>query len=189
MIIKLLFVIIILLILRIFLIRFDYRDYFYVTLTLLLIIICYFYIFSNSLLFIIPIFVISISLIVYSFVSSKTSDNTVIILNGNINFKNMFKNNFSIINLLEEIKKNNISFLDENICAILIDKKLIFYSKREKLNRPVSLIIDGNICLQELNKIGKSRTWLFNKLLEQKCNINDIFYSFIYKNKLYLIKK
>ena len=189
MIIKLLFVIFVFLILKVFLIRFDFHDYFNVVLSLLLVFICYLYIFGESFIFIIPIFVICLTLIVYSYISSKTSDNTIIILNGNINFKNMFKNNYSISNLLDETKRNKVPFLNEDICAILVNDKLVFYSKNHNFNIPVTLVIDGKLCLYELKKIGKSRNWLFNRLLEQKCNIEDVFYSFFYNQRLYIIKK
>ena len=189
MIIKLIFVIFIIFIIKLFVIKFDFKDYFNITLTLLLIFFSYLYILSKGIFLIIPIFIISLSLIIYSYFKMDSGDSSIIILNGNINFKNLFKNNYNISLLLNDIRKNKIRFLDENLCGILKDKEIIFYSKSIRLDRPISIIVNGNICLKELYTIGKNKKWLNKRVEENNCNIEDIFYSFYYNNKLYMIKK
>ena len=189
MIIKLIFVIFILFILKLFIVKFNFKDYFNITLSLLLLFFSYLYILSNGIFLIIPIFIISLSLIIYSYFKIDSGDSSIIILNGNINFKNLFKNNYTLSSLFKDIRKNKISFLDDNICGILKDNELVFYSKNIRLDRPISIIINGSICLKELYTIGKNKKWLNRRVEENNCNIDDIFYSFYYNNKLYLIKK
>jgi len=189
MIIKLIFIIFIIFILRLFIIKFDFKDYFNITLTLLFIFFSNLYILSSGIFLVIPIFIISLSLIIYSYFKIDTGDSSIIILNGNINFKNLFKNNYSITLLLNDIRKNKLSFFDENICGILKNKEVTFYSKNIRLDRPISIIVDGNICKKELYTIGRNKKWLNKRVKENNCNIEDIFYSFYYNNKLYMIKK
>ncbi len=189
MIIKLFFSIIVFILLKIFIVKFDYKDYFNIMISLLLSITCFIYITSNSRSLIYLIFILSISLIVYSFHNNDNSDSSIIVLNGNILFKNMYKNNYSIYSLFKDIKKNNLSFIDDRLCAILENNKLVFYSKDDMVNKPISIIINGNICYKELSLIGKNKRWLRKRVEENNHIIEEIFYSFYYNNKLYIIKK
>ena len=101
----------------------------------------------------------------------------------------MYKNNYSIYSLFKDIKKNNLSFIDDRLCAILENNKLVFYSKDDMVNKPISIIINGNICYKELSLIGKNKRWLRKRVEENNHIIEEIFYSFYYNNKLYIIKK
>ena len=101
----------------------------------------------------------------------------------------MIKNKYSITSLYSDLKKNNISFLNRDICAILNNKKLVFYTKEEVVGKPRTIIIDGKICFNELYMIGKGVKWLNRMIINNDTDIKDIFYSFYYNNKLYIIKK
>lgn len=187
MIIKLLFICIILFILKLFIIKFNIYDYFNVTLSFLLILFSYLYIIYGSIKLILIIFFIAIILVIYSYNKLDSNDSSVIILNGNINIKNMIKNKYSLLKLFNDLKKDNILSLNKNICAVLVNNKLMFYYKNKINNRVVSIIINGNICYKELEVIGKDYNWL-SRLLD-KTKLDSIIYSFYFNNILYIIKK
>ena len=189
MIIKLLFIIFIIFIIKLFVIRFDYKDYFNITVSILFSFFSYLYIMNNNILFLFVIIILSISIILYSLYKQDSNDSSIVFINGNINFKNMIKNNYSLLNLVKDLKRNNMLFINSDTCGVLIDKKLIFYSKNDIYNRPVSLIINGKIFYKELLLIGKSKKWIEKKVRNSNYLLSDIFYAFYYKNKLYIIKK
>ena len=188
-IIKLIFIMIILFITKLFIIKYDYHDYFTILLSFIFSFFSVIYITSNDIKIVVVLLVISISMIIYSYLRLDSSDSSIIIINGNINFKNMFKNNYSLSELFKDIKKRKLAYFDKDICAIINNNKLDIYSKSINIDKPISLIINGNICLKELYLIGKNKSWLLNRVEKNNSNIEDVFYSFYYENRLYIIKK
>ena len=189
MIIKILFIILVIFIMKLFIIRFDYKDYYNITISMLFILFSYLYIMNNNLFFLISIILLGLSLVIYSLYKQDSSDSSIVFINGNINFKNMIKNNYSLLNLVKDLKKNKLLYINDDICGVLVDKKLVFYSKESHINRPVNIVVDGRIYNKELMLIGKSRKWLERKIKDNDCLLNDIFYAFYYKDKFYIIKK
>ena len=180
---------IILFITKLFIIKYDYHDYFTILLSFIFSFFSVIYITSNDIKIVVVLLVISISMIIYSYLRLDSSDSSIIIINGNINFKNMFKNNYSLSELFKDIKKRKLAYFDKDICAIINNNKLDIYSKSINIDKPISLIINGNICLKELYLIGKNKSWLLNRVEKNNSNIEDVFYSFYYENRLYIIKK
>ena len=133
-------------------------------------------------------FVIVISFY-YFFISNRNTE-SLIINQGIINFKNMFKSCYSINSLVDELKRNNITFLNRDICAFLRNNKLLFYIKKDNLyDSFIPVIIDGSINRKALIVIKKSSRWLDNFLYERNCSLSDIRLLLYYKNVFYLIKK
>lgn len=189
MIIKLIFILFIIFIIKLFIIRFDYHDYFIVLLSIFFCLFSIIYITSNDLKIVLLLFIISLSIIIYSYLRTDSSDSSIVIINGNINFKNMFRNNYSIKSLFNDIKMKKLAYFDQDICGIINNNKLEIYSKNINIDKPITLIINGNICYKELYIIGKNKRWLLNSVENNKSNLEDIFYSFYYDNRLYIIKK
>ena len=186
---KVLLIILITFVIKLFVIRFDFRDYFNITISFIYILFSYLYIMNKNILFFLIIIILSISLILYSYYKQENNDYSVLFINGSINFKNMLKNNYSLLNLVKDLKNNKISFINSDTCGVLIDNKLVFYSKDNICNKPVSVIVNGNIDYKELYIIGKSKKWIEEKINEKKYKLEDIFYAFYYNERLYIIKK
>lgn len=102
----------------------------------------------------------------------------------------MFKSCYSFNSLINELKKNNISFLNKDICAILKNNELIFYIKKDNLYESfIPIIIDGEIDMKSLIFIKKSSRWVKRFLYEKNCYLSDVRFLIYYKNVFYLIKK
>ena len=50
------------------------------------------------------------------------------------------------------------------------------------------LILDGIIDYDTLKQIGKNKEWITNMLIEDNVELENVFYAFYRKNKLYIIK-
>ena len=88
MIIKLFLIILIIFVIKLFIIKYDFNDYFNITISCLFLLFSYLYIMNKNIYFLIIVLLLSISLIVYSIFKSNSSDSSIIFINGNINFKN-----------------------------------------------------------------------------------------------------
>ncbi len=185
MIIRLLFVLFIVFITKIFIARFDFNDYFNITVSFLFILFNYIFIIYGSKRVVLLILLIALFLIIYSYNKLDSSNSSIVIINGKINFRNMIKNKYSILQLLKDLKNNKI-ILNNKVCGIIVNNKIELYYK-EYINRPISLIINGSICYKELELIGKDENWLNKKI--SNIDINSIIYSFYIGKVLYIIKK
>lgn len=188
MIFKLVFIIFILFIIKLFIIRFDFNDYFFVLISIILSFFSFIYIISDEKIYIVFIIILSISLIINSYLKTDSSDNIIIVLDGKINFKNMIKKKYSISSFYNDLK-DNMTIFNDNTCILLKDNKLESYIKKDSIDEPIPIIIDGLLHNNGLLTIEKSNIWLNKILNKYNYNIQDIFYSFFYNNKLYIIKK
>ena len=77
------------------------------------------------------------------------------------------------------------------ISPFIISKSLSVFKKDDDKNRvyPLPIIVDGKIQKNTLYQIGKDSTWLHKVLREENYQLEDVFYGFYQKNKLFLIKK
>lgn len=189
MIVKLLFILFIIFILKIFIIKFDFHDYFNICSSILLLFFANLYVVGNSKFYLILVLITSISLIIYSYFNLNSYDNSIIIMDGIINFKGMIKNRYSLSLLMENLKEKNVSILNENVCAILQNKKLVFYLKKNDKNDIVVIVADGEIKSYGLNLINKNKKWLEKIMLKNKCSIDSIMLAFMYDSIFYIIKK
>ncbi len=133
-------------------------------------------------------FLVIIFLVIYISFNVGYKDSSIIILDGMINFRNMFKNKISIFSLLLEMKNKNISTLSDKYCAILKDGKINFYIK-ESVNIPVTIVLNGKINYSGIKVIKKDLEWLNCKLEKMMIHKEKILYAFYYKSVLYVIKK
>lgn len=154
---------------------------------------------KSMLISLIPVFILVLIQILVSYISLKNKKSrdiidgepSVIIDKGMVNFKEMKKQRYNIDDLLTGLRNNSIKSLDEVDYAILeTSGKLSIFKKEDDPNRnyPLPLIVDGNLNINVLNKINKSKEWLIKELNKQDLSIEDIFYAFYKNNKLYLIE-
>jgi len=118
---------------------------------------------------------------------------SLIICNGKVNYNEMVKQRYSMDNLLLSLRQNSIKNIDEVEYAFLEPngKLSIFKYNLFKIpsSYPMPLILDGNIQKKALKQINKNISWLEEKLSSKNLELQDIFYCFYKKNKLFIIKR
>lgn len=118
---------------------------------------------------------------------------SLIIVNGNVNYKEMVRQRYSMDDLLLSLRQNSIKSIDEIEYAFLepngklsIFKYNVFHTKS---NYPMPVILDGEIQEKALNFIKKDKRWLEEELGKKHLKVEDVFYAFHKKSKIFLIKK
>ena len=116
----------------------------------------------------------------------------MIIKNGNLNFKNMIDQRYTLDDLLLQLREKDIRTIDEVEYAILeINGKLSVFKKDDKKDKniyPLPIILDGEVQFDNLYSINKSKKWLLDSLLEKEIKVNEVFYAFCKNNDLFIIK-
>lgn len=147
-----------------------------------------------------PIAVLVIIQIVVSRISLKSEkartiidgEPSVIINRGKINFEEMLKQRYNLDDLLTQLRAKSIKSIEEVDYAILeTSGKLSVFKREDDKSRvyPLPVIIDGKVQEEVLVQIGKTRKWLDKALEIEGYSLDDIFYGFYQKNRLFLIKK
>ena len=117
---------------------------------------------------------------------------SVIIDRGIINFKEMLKQRYNLDDLLVQLRSRGIKSIEEVDYAILeTSGKLSVFRRDDDKNRvyPLPVIIDGKLQKDVLFQIGKDEEWLYKMLGKENYRLEDVFYGFYQKNKLFLIRK
>ena len=155
---------------------------------------------TNLFLSIGPIAVLVIIQVIVSRISLKSSkvrsvvdgDPSVIINRGKINFKEMLKQRYNLDDLLTQLRAKSIKSIEEVDYAVLeTSGKLSVFKREDDKNRvyPLPVIIDGKVDEDVLIQIGKDREWLDRSLKLEGYDIEDVFYGFYQKKRLFLIRK
>ncbi len=124
-----------------------------------------------------------------TFIDGKES---LIINKGILNIKEMIKQRYSLDDLLTQLRDKDIRSIDEVDYAILeTGGKLSVFKKSDKDKKvfPLPLIVDGEIEYDNLYYINKEEGWLKNILNEKKTKLEDVFYSFLKDDDIFIIKK
>lgn len=120
-----------------------------------------------------------------------TSKPSIIINHGEINYKEMIKQRYSLDDLLLSLRQASIKSIDEVEYAFLESngKLSIFKYNIFKLDSdyPAPLIVEGKIQEKTLSNIRKSKIWVHLYLKKQNLRLEDIFYAFYRKGKIYTI--
>lgn len=124
----------------------------------------------------------------------KTVDGevSVIINRGKINFEEMLKQRYNLDDLLTQLRAQSIKSIEEVDYAILeTSGKLSVFKRNDDPDRtyPLPVILDGKVQEDVLIQIRKDISWLNRKLDEENFKLEDIFYGFYQKNRLFLIKR
>lgn len=155
---------------------------------------------QNIFLSVIPIISLVIVQLVVSRVSLKSSkvrsildgDPSMIIERGKVNFKEMLKQRYNLDDLLVQLRNRGIKSIEEVDYAILeTSGKLSVFKRDDDKNRvyPLPIIIDGKVQKDVLYQIGKDMPWLLEMLSRENYQLEDVFYGFYQKKKLFLIRK
>lgn len=118
---------------------------------------------------------------------------SLIIINGNVNYKEMIRQRYSMDDLLLSLRQKEIKSIDEIEYAFLEPNGKLSIFKynlfKTKGNYPMPIIVDGEVQKKALVYIKKDRRWLDNELANKGLKVKDVFYAFKKKNKIFLIKK
>ena len=155
---------------------------------------------QNIFLSVIPIIALVIVQLVVSRVSLKSSkvrsildgDPSMIIERGKVNFKEMLKQRYNLDDLLVQLRNRGIKSIEEVDYAILETRgKLSVFKRDDDKNRvyAIPIIIDGKVQKDVLYQIGKDMPWLLEMLSRENYQLEDVFYGFYQKKKLFLIRK
>lgn len=149
---------------------------------------------------VIPIVVLVVIQLVISRISLKSSmmrnildgNPSVIIDRGKVNFKEMLKQRYNLDDLLVQLRSRGIKSIEEVDYAILeTSGKLSVFKRSDDKSRsyPLPIIIDGKIQKDVLFQIGKDSMWLMETLNKEGYLLEDVFYGFYQKKRLFLIRK
>ena len=189
MILRLLFILFLLFLLKHIIIKINYHDYFLMSLLVLFTIFSYMFVMYDGRLIIIEI-ILFLILLIYLFRKPMNLDNNLIIIDGKINFVNMFRNHYSLDNLREDLSNINDLKVRKIDCGVLKDGKLFCYFDNSYYKGfPISIIFNGMINYDGLKVINKSYKWMNDLIEKRRVDFNDIFYAFYYRNSFYIIKK
>ena len=117
---------------------------------------------------------------------------SLIINKGKINKQEMRKQRYSLDDLLSQLRNKDIRSIDEVDYAVLeTGGKLSVFKKddKERTVFPLPLIVDGEIEYKNLGYIRKDEVWLKDILKEKNTKLEDVFYSFLKGNDVFIIKR
>ena len=137
-----------------------------------------------------PLFIlVLLQVVIRSLIDGKE---TLIINKGILNIKEMIKQRYSLDDLLTQLRDKNIRSIEEVDYAVLeTNGKLSVFKKDDKDNNifPLPLVLDGIIELDNLKLINKDKNWLLTILKDKNVELENVFYSFLNKNEVFIIKK
>lgn len=113
---------------------------------------------------------------------------SVMISNGKINVKEMWKQRYNLDDLLTQLREQSIKSIGEVEYAILeTSGKLSIFKKEsnKKTAFPLPIIIEGQIQYDALKLLNKDLAWIKDHL---SVDIKDVFYGFYKNNSIYIIK-
>lgn len=153
----------------------------------------YLAIFPIIVLVLLEVILAKISIKSKKFNDMMTGKPSILIENGKLKFKELIKNRYTLNDLLLELRQNGIKSISDVEYAVLEPNGKLSVFKynifKIKSDYPMPLIIEGDIQLDTLKNINKSKEWLVNKIHNKGMLVNDIFYCFYKNNKIYIINK
>lgn len=118
---------------------------------------------------------------------------SLIINHGQLEYKEMIKQRYTLDDLLLALRQQSIKSLEDVEYAFLEPNGKLSIFKynflKLKSDYPMPLILDGNIQKETLKRINKNEIWLKRILKQKKLEKKHIFYAFYKSGKIYIIKR
>ena len=147
---------------------------------------------------IIPILSLLVMHLIISFINLKSikmrqlicGKPSIFIYRGKINEKVLIKERFTINELQERLRANNINNLADVEYAILESSGTlsIFPYENGKSPLPLPIILDGNIQEDTIKHLKKDKKWVYNFLDKKNINIEDVFFAFYKDKNIFIIR-
>jgi uncharacterized membrane protein YcaP (DUF421 family) len=115
---------------------------------------------------------------------------STIILKGKLSYKEMLKRRYKLDDLLIELKERNIKNIEDIEYAFLDNRgklSTFVYNKNDN-DIPVPIILDGKVQYMALKLLHKDDKWIDKIITSENVTLNNIFYAFYQKGRLYIIK-
>ncbi len=116
---------------------------------------------------------------------------SLIVCDGKVNYREMIRQRYSMDDLLLSLRQKEIKDIEEVEYAFLepngklsIFKYNLFHTKT---TYPMPLVLDGTINKKTLEYLKKDQDWLIDILAKKHLLVEEVFYAFYKKNKIYLI--
>ena len=150
---------------------------------------------------IVPIALLVVLEIVFGYIAIKSrtfrtifdGKPSLIICNGKINYKEMIKQRYTLDDLLISLRQKEIKDIDMVEYAFLEPNGKLSVFKynpfKIKSSYPMPIILDGSIQKKALKYIHKNETWLLDELAKNNLTLDDVFYAFYKKSKMFIITK
>ena len=147
---------------------------------------------------IITLLVLQVSLALLSLKSPKIrifldGNPSVIINNGQVNYKEMIKQKYNLDDLMVQMRDKGYKSIEEIEYAILENNgtlSIFPYTNGKKNTKsivPLPLILDSSIQEDSLKIINKDKSWLYNLLNKKGIKLDDVFYAFYKSDSLFVI--
>ena len=147
---------------------------------------------------IITLLVLQVSLALLSLKSPKIrmfldGNPSVIINNGQVNYKEMIKQKYNLDDLMVQMRDKGYKSIEEIEYAILENNgtlSIFPYTNGKKNTKsvvPLPLILDSSIQEDSLKVINKDKSWLYNLLNKKGIKLDDVFYAFYKSDSLFVI--
>ena len=147
---------------------------------------------------IITLLVLQVSLALLSLKSPKIrifldGNPSVIINNGQVNYKEMIKQKYNLDDLMVQMRDKGYKSIEEIEYAILENNgtlSIFPYTNGKKNTKsivPLPLVLDSSIQEDSLKIINKDKSWLYNLLNKKGIKLDDVFYAFYKSDSLFVI--
>ena len=147
---------------------------------------------------IITLLVLQVSLALLSLKSPKIrifldGNPSVIINNGQVNYKEMIKQKYNLDDLMVQMRDKGYKSIEEIEYAILENNgtlSIFPYTNGKKNTKsivPLPLVLDSSIQDDSLKIINKDKSWLYNLLNKKGIKLDDVFYAFYKSDSLFVI--
>ncbi|MDD6224300.1 MAG: DUF421 domain-containing protein [bacterium] len=139
---------------------------------------------------------IQVGMAYYSLKNAKVRDAfdgtpSVMINRGVINFKEMVRQRYNIDDLLTQLREQHVRSIADVDYAILENSgNLSVFTKKNNQfgDYPLPLILDGEIQESTLEGLSKNRKWLDKMLIDERVDLQDVFYAFYRNKSIFVIK-
>ena len=147
---------------------------------------------------IITLLVLQVSLALLSLKSPKIrifldGNPSVIINNGQVNYKEMIKQKYNLDDLMVQMRDKGYKSIEEIEYAILENNgtlSIFPYTNGKKNTKsivPLPLVLDSSIQEDSLKIINKDKSWLYNLLNKKGIKLDDVFYAVYKSDSLFVI--
>ena len=147
---------------------------------------------------IITLLVLQVSLALLSLKSPKIrifldGNPSVIINNGQVNYKEMIKQKYNLDDLMVQMRDKGYKSIEEIEYAILENNgtlSIFPYTNGKKNTKsivPLPIVLDSSIQEDSLKIINKDKSWLYNLLNKKGIKLDDVFYAFYKSDSLFVI--
>lgn len=113
---------------------------------------------------------------------------SLIISKGKLKYKEMFERKYKLDMLLSQLREKSVKRIEDVEYAMLEQNGSLSIFLKKMDNLPIPLILDGKVEYPTLKLINKDYSWLNKLLLKEKVRLNEVFYAFFTKGRLYIIR-